>query len=61
LPQFTLDAVDPTVQSTFEPPGMPTDVPMNPVERAIGLDFVPASPGYTRTSTRFMLWNCVSK
>ena len=39
-----LDAVEPTVQSTFEPPGMPTEVPMKPVDWDIGLPLVLASP-----------------
>jgi len=51
----------PNVQSTLEEPGVASALPRKLEDSASGLPLVLASPGQTRTTTRFMLEMLVSK
>ena len=58
---FAVSTVVPTLQSVFDPPGVPSEEPRKLVDSASGLLFVFALPSQTRTTTRFMPAMLVSK
>jgi hypothetical protein len=51
----------PKLQSTFELPGVASELPRKPVDSATGLPLVFEFPAHTRTTTRFMSGIVVSK